>query len=65
MRQRLAVVLVAVLAADAVGVAQGRSAAGRGRITGSWEAYPLRGEGFGSGIPPKVAVAPPRPIPTS
>jgi hypothetical protein len=32
-------------------------------INGSWEAYPLRGEGFGSGVPPKVAVKPPAPIP--
>src|SRR5687767_16014105 len=32
-------------------------------INGSWEAYPLRGEGFGSGVPPKVAVTPPAPIP--
>jgi hypothetical protein len=32
-------------------------------LTGSWEAYPLRGEGFGSGVPPKVRVSPPPPIP--
>ncbi len=32
-------------------------------INGSWEAYPLRGEGFGSGIPPKVPVKAPAPIP--
>lgn len=31
-------------------------------INGSWEAYPLRGEGFGSGIQPKVAVPPPPPL---
>ena len=33
------------------------------QLTGSWEAYPLRGEGFGSGVQPKVKVAPPAPIP--
>jgi hypothetical protein len=32
-------------------------------ITGSWENYPVRGDGFGSGVPPKVAVPPPAPIP--
>ena len=32
-------------------------------INGSWEAYPLRGEGFGSGVQPKVAVKPAPPIP--
>lgn len=41
--------------------AQSRTAAAR--ITGSWEAYPLRGEGFGSGVQPKVRVAAPAPIP--
>lgn len=32
-------------------------------INGSWEAYPLRGVGFGSGIQPRVAVPGPGPIP--
>jgi hypothetical protein len=32
-------------------------------INGSWEAYPLRGEGFGSGVPPKTPVKAPAPIP--
>jgi len=32
-------------------------------INGSWEAYPLRGEGFGSGVQPKTPVAAPAPIP--
>jgi len=32
-------------------------------INGSWEAYPLRGEGFGSGIAPKKAVPAPAPVP--
>jgi hypothetical protein len=41
--------------------AQSQSTAGR--LTGSWEAYPLRGEGFGSGVPPKVRVPAPPPIP--
>lgn len=42
-------------------LAQSRSAP-RG-LTGSWEAYPLRGEGFGSGVQPKVKVPAPAPIP--
>src|SRR4029079_17539651 len=29
----------------------------------SWEIYPLRGEGFGSGVPPKTPVAAPKPVP--
>lgn len=32
-------------------------------IDGSWEAYPLRGEGFGSGVQPKTPVQAPPPIP--
>ena len=32
-------------------------------INGSWEAYPLRGAGFGSGVPPKTQVQAPPPIP--
>ena len=32
-------------------------------INGSWEAYPLRGEGFGSGVQPKTPVPVPPPIP--
>ena len=32
-------------------------------LNGSWEAYPTRGEGFGSGVPPQTAVAPPAAIP--
>ena len=32
-------------------------------INGSWEAYPLRGDGFGSGVPPKTPVPAPAPIP--
>ena len=32
-------------------------------INGSWEAYPLRGEGFGSGVPPKTLVAAPAAVP--
>jgi hypothetical protein len=35
---------------------------GRG-LDGSWEAYPLRGEGFGSGVQPKTPVSAPTPIP--
>jgi hypothetical protein len=54
--------LIALAAAGASLAAQTRPVVRgvNGSITGSWEAYPLRGEGFGSGIPPKVAVpAPP------
>ena len=32
-------------------------------INGSWEAYPVRGDGFGSGVQPKVPVKAPSPIP--
>ena len=32
-------------------------------LNGSWEAYPLRGEGFGSGVQPKIPVPPPPAIP--
>jgi hypothetical protein len=55
------VALVAVAAAAGPAVAQSRPPARA--ITGSWEAYPLRGEGFGSGVPPKVRVTAPAPIP--
>jgi len=56
-------VLTAVVAAGAIGFAQATRSAGRSTITGSWEAYPIRGEGFGSGIQPKTPVTPPKPIP--
>ena len=55
------VALVVAVAASAPAFAQSRAAAPR--ITGSWEAYPLRGEGFGSGVQPKVRIAAPSPIP--
>ena len=32
-------------------------------INGSWEAYPVRGDGFGSGVPAKTPVHAPGPIP--
>ncbi len=32
-------------------------------INGSWEGYPVRGDGFGSGVQPKVRVTAPAPIP--
>jgi len=57
----IGVTLVAAAAAGAPAFAQSRTAA-RG-LTGSWEAYPIRGEGFGSGVQPKVRVPPPAPIP--
>jgi hypothetical protein len=59
MRPFAALIAAVVLVAPAS--AQSRSTA-RG-LTGSWEAYPLRGEGFGSGVPPKTPVPPPAPIP--
>jgi len=55
------VALVAVVGMSAPAFSQSRTAASR--FTGSWEAYPLRGEGFGSGVQPKVRVAAPAPIP--
>ena len=59
-RVLFAVAIVAVAVAATPGLAQSRAA---GRLTGSWEIYPLRGEGFGSGVPPKTPVAAPKPIP--
>src|SRR5689334_15085061 len=53
-------ILVALLALAALGaslLAQPKPVV-RG-INGSWEAYPLRGEGFGSGVQPKTPVPPP------
>jgi hypothetical protein len=32
-------------------------------IDGSWEAYPVRGDGFGSGVAPKTPVKAPGPVP--
>jgi hypothetical protein len=32
-------------------------------LNGSWEAYPSRGEGFGSGVQPKTPVTRPAPVP--
>jgi len=55
------VTLVAASAASAHALAQSRPSPRV--ITGSWEAYPIRGEGFGSGVQPKVRVAVPAPIP--
>ena len=57
--QSIGVVLIAIVVV-APAFAQSRSTS---RLTGSWEAYPLRGEGFGSGVQPKVRVAVPAPIP--
>ena len=54
-----AAIVVAIVAGPAF--AQSRPAVRA--LTGSWEAYPLRGEGFGSGVPPKAPVAAPAPIP--
>jgi len=57
----IGVIVVAIVGANESAFAQARLA-GR-NITGSWEAYPLRGEGFGSGIQPKTPVAAPKPVP--
>ena len=57
----MAAILV-VLAAAASLLAQTRPPA-RPSITGSWEGYPVRGDGFGSGVQPKTRVPPPKPVP--
>ena len=59
-RMTLAALLVIVATTERV-LTQASTAV-RG-LNGSWEAYPIRGEGFGSGIAPKIKVAPPAPIP--
>ena len=69
MTLRLMVATLAALAAAAAPlVAQAPAKApakapARPSITGSWEGYPVRGDGFGSGVQPKVRVAPPKPVP--
>jgi hypothetical protein len=62
MLSRLVLVIVLAAAALSEGVLTQGSPVVRG-INGSWEAYPLRGEGFGSGIQPKVRVPAPPPVP--
>jgi hypothetical protein len=57
-----ALAVAAPLLAQAPAKAPARPAA-RPSITGSWEGYPVRGDGFGSGVQPKVRVAPPKPVP--
>ena len=59
---RLTLVILLAAAAAAESVSTQAPATVRG-INGSWEAYPLRGEGFGSGIAPKTPVKAPAPIP--
>lgn len=59
-RFALALLLVLFIAGE---TARSQSAPVIRGLNGSWEAYPLRGEGFGSGIPPKTPVAPPAPVP--
>ena len=61
MKQITFVTLLALAAAGASLVAQ-RAPVVHG-INGSWEAYPLRGEGFGSGVQPKAPVTPPAAVP--
>jgi hypothetical protein len=55
-------VAVAAFAAS-VTTAHAQTPRGRPDVTGVWEIYPLRGEGFGSGVPPKTPVAAPKPVP--
>lgn len=62
MWSRLTLVILLVAAVGGSSVRTQTPPAVRG-IDGSWEAYPLRGEGFGSGVPPKTAVKAPPPIP--
>jgi hypothetical protein len=61
--QLIVATLVAAAAAVHPALAQTRSAAAARSLTGSWEIFPLRGEGFGSGVPPKTPIAAPKPIP--
>lgn len=62
MRIRLTLVTVLAIAAVTESVFTQAPTAVRG-INGSWEAYPLRGEGFGSGIAPKTPVPAPAAVP--
>lgn len=55
--------LVAVVALAAAVSAYGQSSAVVRGLNGSWEAYPSRGEGFGSGVAPQKPIARPAPIP--
>jgi len=59
--QSISIVLIAAVVVVAPAFPQSRPTARR--LTGSWEAYPLRGEGFGSGVQPKIRVTPPAAIP--
>jgi hypothetical protein len=62
MRMRLTLAAVLTTAALAESVLTQTPPAVRG-INGSWEAYPVRGDGFGSGTAPKTPVPGPAPIP--
>ena len=62
MRMRLTLVAVLATAALTESVLTQTAPAVRG-INGSWEAYPVRGDGFGSGTAPKTPVPGPAPIP--
>jgi hypothetical protein len=60
----LRLTLVGALAAAAIGESVlAQSAPVVHGINGSWEAYPVRGDGFGSGIQPKTPVPRPAPVP--
>ena len=62
MRFQLTVVALLGTAAFSASVLTQSAPVVRG-INGSWENYPVRGDGFGSGVPAKVAVATPKPVP--
>ncbi len=62
MRTRLTLVILLAVTGYGVSVLTQAAPVVRG-LNGSWENYPVRGDGFGSGVPPKVAVPPPGPIP--
>src|SRR5215207_7462407 len=62
MRFRLLIITLLATAAATASVFTQTSPVVRG-INGSWEAYPLRGEGFGSGIAPKTPVTAAAPVP--
>ena len=62
MRTRVTLITVLAIAALNQLVWTQTSTAVRG-INGSWEAYPVRGDGFGSGIAPKTPVPAAAPIP--
>ena len=70
MRRRAIVAILAAAAAVGPVLAQTKAPAqapatpaARPSLTGSWEGYPVRGDGFGSGVQPKIKVTPPKAVP--